>query len=217
MLESSQARTTAYIAAGVAAALVVGGSIGWLMRTPDIDRLTRRIDELESVAGTGTAETTAATGPQSPPATEQPPVEPPVVDTGDREGSTGPTDRQPGLVLEVIASSGSPVLRVDYVQFLTGGEAADAATVHGDESPPPNDYYIVNDNPWIREFPIQASIPVTVVTNNDGTSDPAGHTITLDQWIAALSGPSADAYKASLYWVTTSNGIVTEIDAQYVP
>ena len=38
----------------------------------------------------------------------------------------------------------------DLAYFLTGDAANQAAAEHGDETPVPNDYYIVNDNPSLR-------------------------------------------------------------------
>jgi len=157
----------------------------------------------EEVVAETPPDTDAAAGAETPPAGDSTPA------------ST--TERQPGMVVAVTGSPGAYVLRIDYVLFLTGPEANAAATAHGDESPPPNDYYVVNDNPKIREFPIQTGIPVSVVSNDDGTSDADGHTITLAQWVAALGGPAADVYKASIYWITITDGTITAIEAQYVP
>jgi hypothetical protein len=226
MVDDRRVKTITFIAAGVVVALLAGAAAGWFARGPKIDELETRIADLEnrlaeaeSEAPTGAIDATASIEPGD--TTEAEAGEPasanPEQPAGDPETATGPTERQPGVVVGVTNSGGASILRIDYVQFLTGGEAADAAAAHGDESPPPNDYYVVNDNPKIREFPIQPGIPVTVVTNNDGTSDAAGHTIPLSQWIAALSGPHALAFKGSLYWVTITNGTVTNIEAQYAP
>jgi hypothetical protein len=206
-------------------ALAAGAAAGWFARTSEIKRLEQEITDLEDqMADADSDEPTEAADGTDPARAEEPPAateEPPATTeepvTGERETPTGPTERQPGLIVGTTTVDGAWVIKIDYVQFLTGGEAADAAAAHGDESPPPNDYYVVNDNPKIRQFKVKPGIPVFVVTNNDGTSDADGHTITLDQWIAALSGPQAAAFKASLYWVTVTDGTVTAIEAQYVP
>jgi hypothetical protein len=218
------------VTAGIVVALLTGVAVGWVSRGPRIGELEGRVSDLENALRvaesrmpTATNDATRTDVPDEPvipggPATpEEPPATEPVVPGGEREEPTGPTERQPGLVVDVIDSAGTAVMRIDYVQVLTGGEAADAAAAHGDESPPPNDYYVVNDNPKIREFPIQAGIPVFVVTNDDGSSDAAGHTLTLSQWISALQGPNGDSFKANIYWVQVTNGTVTSIEAQYVP
>jgi len=225
MADNQRTKTIALIAAGVVVALLVGVAAGWFARQSSVTGLEKQVADLEdtvrdleSRSGTETTEATptadvpvTSTTEEPPATTEQQPS------AGEGSAPTGPYDRQPGMVVDVANTGGTYVMRIDYVQFLTGGEAADAAAAHGDDSPPPNDYYVVNDNPKIRDFPIQAGIPVFVVTNDDGTSDADGHTITLAQWVAALSGPEASTFKASIYWITLENGIITEITAQYVP
>lgn len=217
MPSSQRNKTVALIAIGVVLALAAGAAAGWFARTSEIKGLEEEITDLEDMADedsgdpTGTADTADTAQAEEPPATTE---EPP---TGEVGTTTGPTERQPGLIVGTTTVDGAWVLKIDYVQFLTGGEAADAAAAHGDESPPPNDYYVVNDNPKIRQFKVQPGIPVFVVTNNDGTSDADGHTVTLDQWIAAMNGSQAGAFRASIYWVTITNGIVTAVEAQYVP
>ncbi len=110
-------------------------------------------------------------------------------------------------------------LSVDFVLFLTGWEAADAAAARGDESPPPNDYYIVNDTPTIREFPVQAGIDVRVVVNPDGTTNTEGYDLPLADWIDAITGPDAAQYLANAYWLTFTGAddTICAIEAQWVP
>lgn len=105
-------------------------------------------------------------------------------------------------------------LRIDYVQFLTGPEAEKAAVARGQE---PLDFFVINDNPKIREFPVRSGSGVTVVTNADGSSDPGGHALSLAEWAGAMTGPQAQVFGATLYWVTITDGVVTTIDAQYLP
>lgn len=223
MADAQRTKSIALIAGGVVIALLAGFAGGLLIRGAEVRDLEDQVTKL-SEPGDADGEATqaddiqeAATEPES---AEQPVTSEAAVEAPAASSATAPTavtERQPGLIVEITGSPGAYVMRIDYVQWLTGPEANAAATAHGDESPPPNDYYVVNDNPKIREFPIQDGIPVTVVTNNDGTSDSEGHTITLAQWVAALSGPNAGAFKATIYWVTITDGTVTAIEAQYVP
>nr|NLI51234.1 hypothetical protein [Propionibacterium sp.] len=110
-------------------------------------------------------------------------------------------------------------LSVDFVLFLTGWEAEDAAAARGDESPPPNDYYIVNDTPTIREFSVQLGIDVHVVVNPDGTANPEGYPMPLAEWIDAITGPDAALYRSNAYWLTFTGAdhTVCAIEAQWVP
>lgn len=148
--------------------------------------------------------------------TEQPDDSTP--DTGPADAVTpAPSERVPAFVESVRTEAGATILTVDYIQFLTGDEAAAAASDRGDESPPPNDYYIVNDNTRLREFTVQDGISVITVVNDDGTSDPGGHALTLDEWVTRLSGPNGDAFRSSFYWLTVSGDTITTIEQQYLP
>lgn len=206
-----------WIVAGLAAALAAGAGAGWLAREGAVRSLEQRVAELEtgrtaeeSGVETETLDQTSALPPDSEP--EQPPA-----GATPREETTGPSEVQPGRVKAVVSDAGGTRLTIDYIQFLTGAEAADAAAARGDESPPPNDYYIINDNPKLREFPIRPDIDVFVVTDADGSANPAGSTMSLDQWVAAMNGPNALAFTSQIYYVTVVNGTITSIEAQYVP
>lgn len=203
-------KTTVWIAIAALVALVLGGGAAWLVRSGEVDSLRERVAELEAEANapsadqSETVESTLATA-AVPSAAEERPTQ------------TGPTEHQPGIVKAIVNDAGTWRLTIDYVQFLTGADAARVAAERGEESPPPNDYYVVNDNPRLREFPVQAGIGVIVVINDDGTSDPSGHSLTLSQWAAAMSGTHAEAFGSTLYWVTVTNGTVTAIQAIYTP
>jgi len=128
-----------------------------------------------------------------------------------------PSERLPAIIVSARTEDGTPILTVDYIQFLTGDEAATAAAERGDESPPPNDYYIVNDNTRLREFLVQEGVSVVTVVQDDGTSDPSGHALPLTDWIERLSGPAGSAFTSSFYWLTVSSDTITTIEQQYLP
>ena len=70
---------------------------------------------------------------------------------------TGVTGKRFGYIKKIETKGGKVYVTMDQAEFLTGKAAADAATAHGDESPPPNDYYIVNDNSKLRTYPVSPS------------------------------------------------------------
>lgn len=116
-------------------------------------------------------------------------------------------------------------LVVDYAQFLTGAEAARAAAAHGDESPPPNDFYIVNDNPQLRTHEVdRRKVKVLLVTKGDGTQNTSGGGVTpyeIDfemwfDWFIGMSG-GTDIIKDVPYWITLDGGKVIKIEEQYLP
>lgn len=227
MADTQRTKAIVFVVVGVVAALVVGAVAGWFARGSEVGDLDEELamtrDRLAEAEAQIEADETASdvVDEVAGETVETPPTaEPAASADAPAAGTSAPpptSERQPGMVIAVTGTPDAYVLTIDYVLFLSGPEANAAATAHGDESPPPNDYYVVNDNPKLRQFPIQPGIPVSVVTNDDGTSDAEGHTITLAQWVAALSGPAGEVYKASIYWITITNGTITAIEAQYVP
>ncbi|NTU72196.1 MAG: hypothetical protein HGB10_10325 [Coriobacteriia bacterium] len=161
--------------------------------------------QLESVQATQSATTTETTSVET---TSKPTKKPAVKSV-----------KQFTFIKKVDDSGSSPELTADYAQFLTGTAAAKAASAHGDESPPPNDYYIVNDNKLLRKLKVTPGIKVTVVTNADGTSDPDGHTVSFANWAANYASPTADnkPIRTSPYWITLKGSTVTKIEQQYLP
>lgn len=112
----------------------------------------------------------------------------------------------------------NPELTVDYAQLLTGDAAADAATAAGDESPPPNDYYIVNENPRLRTFPADPTMTVRMTSTSEGTR-PEGYDVPFGEWFDAYSGMSGyfPAIRSVPYWITVEDGTITLIEEQYLP
>jgi flagellar basal body-associated protein FliL len=204
----------ALIVAIVVVALFIGGAAGWFARAGEIADLEERVEGAEERLAELDAEEPEFEEPESE-EPEEPEAEEPEEPEAEEPESV--TERVPADVVSVRTAGGVHYLTLDYIQFLTGSAAAAAATAHGDESPPPNDYYIVNDNPRLREFPIQAGIPVEVVSNDDGTVDPDGHTMGLNDWVARISGTLSDYYTYSFYWVTVTDNVIVGLEQQYLP
>ena len=57
--------------------------------------------------------------------------------------------------------------------LLTGKAADDASAAHGGESPVPNDLYIQNDNPRLREVAVVNQAKVIGSQQLTGNSDPS--------------------------------------------
>jgi hypothetical protein len=109
-----------------------------------------------------------------------------------------------------------PTLTFDLALFLTGKAAIDAATAHGDESPPPNDYYIVNDDHKLRTYPVSATVVVRFIPPLAGNSLKKG---SFDGWAAAVNGTAMTDYpgKSASWWITISGGQIVKIVQQYQP
>jgi hypothetical protein len=112
------------------------------------------------------------------------------------------------VVLERVDVAGRTVT-VDLVQWFTGEAAAKAATEDGEESPPPNDYYVRNVNPRLRTLPLatDARLTLTGQTTGQGGSDP----VQVDLATIRASG------RDHLFWATVQNGRILRLEEQYLP
>lgn len=138
--------------------------------------------------------------------------------------SAGPTtpgavERMAVRVVSAREDAGAFVLTADPVEWLTGEAAAEAAAARGDESPPPNDFYIVNDDPTPVDLPVDSGVVVSTVMDAEGVycDDMTCPGMALADWGAAIEGPARDTLLSTPYWLTVAGGVVTAIDQQYVP
>lgn len=176
----------------------------------------------EGSAATGENGATAATGataPTGPTATETtspdsptPTSEPPAAELED--------GRHFGFVRSV--DVGGTVVVFDLAYFLTGDAATEAAEAHGDEAPPPNDYYIVNDNPKLRHLELSSKLVLVLLDWNRCCEETFRGD--LDDFAAAINGGASvtvgdKIYQGTLspYWLTVESGIVTTIEEQFLP
>lgn len=81
----------------------------------------------------------------------------------------------------------------------------------GGESPPPNDYYIRNENPLIRELTVDAQTTLVFYPSGDPNEVV---TTTFDEW-HALSAERGGFFLG--VWVTIESGEVAEVNEQWVP
>lgn len=210
MAAGDRPKSTVVLVVAIVVALVAGTVAGWLLRSTEIADLKDRVAALEDTTATPPPVVEESESVTAPP--EAPPAEEP-----EAEESAPTVERQPGIVTRVTGSAGAYRLKIDYIQFLTGDEAAEAAADAGDESPPPNDYYIVNENPRIREFPIEDSVRPRVVFDDNGGSVPETLEMSLADWATNFNDPTALYYRTNFYWITITDGVVTAIEQQYLP
>lgn len=144
-------------------------------------------------------------------------------------GPTGPTSepapeledgRHFGFVRSVDAEGSALILDLAY--FLTGEEASQAAAEHGDEVPPPNDYYIVNDNERLRTLTLSPDLRILLLDWERCCDETL--LATLEDFAAAIDAPepiTIDDHvyygSSSQYWLTVEDGVVTTIEEQYLP
>ena len=126
--------------------------------------------------------------------------------------------RQLTLITGITGSAGSGyTVKLDYMSDLSGTKAGEAyAKAHGDEWPPPNDYYYVNQSKKIRTFKVAASTPVYLT----GSDSPTLMKASMALLKKLLAGDrSGDKYwNSGIYWATIVGGTkVTKITAQWLP
>jgi hypothetical protein len=176
-----------------------------------------------STAVTGPTAATASSGATG--ATSSAPTSPTGSTAAGATGTTGTAaeleDGRHFGRIEAIDASGS--MTFDLAYFYTGDEANDVAAEHGDETPVPNDYYIVNDNPKLRTLAIAPDAEIRVFDWNRCCD----RHVSLDMETFADVMANPDGFveqdgrlyygQASPYWITVDGGVVTEIEEQYLP
>ena len=102
-------------------------------------------------------------------------------------------------------------IEFDLACWFTGDAAALAAAEDGEESPPPNDYYVRNVNPAVRLVSVSDDATVTWLTN---PGDPSTEEET--SYADWTTGRDARDYQPGV-WLTIEGDAVVEIREQYVP
>jgi hypothetical protein len=129
-----------------------------------------------ATTGTGVGDTTSTEAPVSstdtlPPATTLPPTpttEP--LSTSSEERLPNGHIRACGKIEDVWIDGGVRMLKIDYVDFLTGAEADAAAIADGFISPGEhvdNDYYTRNVNPKLREFAVAKNVDIITYSRQE--------------------------------------------------
>ena len=130
-----------------------------------------------------------------------------------------PGTRDFGYV-SAVDSSSPPVLEFDRALFLTGAAADKASAAHGGESPVPNDYFIVNDNPLLRKLALAPGVQIvgslqlnSFVTKDDYSNTPKKHA--LKDLLAFLA--TAEGRRTPWHLTYGAGGLVSKVEEQYIP
>ena len=150
-----------------------------------------------------------STAPASKPATAQPATQPAARPT------TATRRSDFGFIRSWYAKPGAFYLRFDRAVLLTGTAADAASAAHGGESPVPNDYYIQNDNPRLRDLAIANQI--TVVGSQQLTGSPGPKPISLKALLTFVDNGGPQVAATPFHLTYNDNGLVTRIEEQYVP
>ena len=150
----------------------------------------------------------AATTPPTP-TTAQPASRPPA-----RPATTNP-DRDFGFIRSWTAKTGTIYLRFDRAILLTGTAADNASAAHGGESPVPNDLYIQNDNPRLRELVIVDQ--AKVIGSQHLTGSPGPNPSSLKALLSFVHNGGPQAAATPFHLTYNDNGLVTRVQEQYLP
>jgi hypothetical protein len=109
-----------------------------------------------------------------------------------------------------VTARGEDSLEFDLACWFTGDAATEAAAEDGEESPPPNDYYVRNANPDTREVPVGELVEVTFYPDGDPNNFAE---IDYDDWgdMVATRGFELGV------WLDVEDGAIDEIHEQWVP
>jgi len=217
------------VAVTAIAGVLIGGGAMWAIQKQSLTRVeaklaaaeisasaqAERIAQLEATVASATA---AAQALESSP-TPAPAVTPTTTPTAAPVPTPGKATREFSFIEKATVTGSTASVSADYAQYLTGPAAIAAATAHGDESPPPNDYYVVNDSTKLRTLPVKAGISVKLVSKPDGTMDVNTYSVPLATWAGYYASPTATtgSITGAGYWLTVKSGVVIGIEEQYVP
>jgi len=125
--------------------------------------------------------------------------------------------RHPAYLTDI--DTAARTVEFDLIQFLTGDEATAAYIEDHPDDPggPPNDYYIVNDNPRLRRLSVAENVQVTVLDWEGGFKPQVIAFADLPAQLAADLVPDDDRIWPSPFWLTVNDDTVTAIEEQYIP
>lgn len=134
-----------------------------------------------------------------------------VMDEAQGSGCTPGVETLPdGEWFGYVDSATSAHIEFDLACWFSGTPAADAAAEDGEESPPPNDYYIRNTSAETRTVAVSAAVEVSKLVDTGG---PDIEAISYDDW---ASGWDSRNYQPGV-WITIDGGAIVDITEQYVP
>jgi hypothetical protein len=108
-----------------------------------------------------------------------------------------------------------------HLPALRPGDAADrqaadtASAAHGGESPVPNDYYIQNDNPRLRDLVILDQ--ATVIGSQQLTGSPGPNPSNLKALLTFVHKGGPQLATTPFHLTYNDNGMVIRVQEQYLP
>jgi len=166
-----------------------------------------------STTGAASTSTTATSPPTT--STSTTATSPPTTAPDDGASGSGCTPGDAATLPEgewfgLVVSSSPTGIVFDLACWFTGEAAIDAAAEDGEESPPPNDYYVRNENPQTRSLAVSAEARVVWYPTGDPTSETE---VSFQEWADAVVG------RGFMFgvWLDVIDGEVLGIREQWVP
>jgi hypothetical protein len=130
----------------------------------------------------------------------------------DGSGCTpGEGDLPDGRWFGLVTATSADGIEFDLACWFSGAAAIQAAAEDGEESPPPNDYYVRNENPATRSLPVDAAVTVVWYPElGDPTSEA---TTSFSDWVTQDREPAG----IPGIWLEIEGGSVVDIHEQWVP
>lgn len=122
----------------------------------------------------------------------------------------GPGALPDGTWFGYVSEPTATELEFDLACWFSGAGAIEATLEDGEESPPPNDYYIRNSSSDTRAIPVSPTVTVRWLPPDDIVNLTE---IAYEQWLEV--GPERSWQPA--VWLEIDNGEVTSIEEQYQP
>jgi len=98
-------------------------------------------------------------------------------------------------------------IEADYIQFLMGEQAIEAARKKGEAETVLDDYYIVNENTKTRKLALAKDVIIQVVITEDGKSF----------FVDGNDGLLRQKLQEGIFVLQIKNGVVKKIKEQFLP
>lgn len=129
----------------------------------------------------------------------------------------GEGDLTDGIWFGYVTAAADTAFELDLACWFSGDAAVEAAAADGEESPPPNDYYVRNENNLSRRLTPAQNLQVTWYESGDPFSDQVGDYAAWIERRTVIHQEMGIAEFPFGVWITLVAGEVTELTEMWVP
>lgn len=199
-------RATTVVLAALMLASCNGGA-----ESPDSSTTTSTTTPAESTSTTAGVTTTASPATTSSSPSTTPPTTEPDGPSGSGCNPGDAASLPEGEWFGFVEATSATGIEFDLACWFTGQAAIDASAEDGEESPPPNDYYVRNESTLTRSLPVSPEVPV--VWYPEGGDPTTESQVDFETWAEAV------VERGFMFgvWLDVIDGEVHEIREQWVP